>query len=317
MLVVGDVMLDCFLTGSVARISPEAPVPVLKLERESYMPGGAANVARNLTALGAPTLLCAPVGKDRESVRLRRLLKTERVDCRGLFSIADRTTSVKTRVVTKQQQIVRIDQERVQDLDIQGEQTLLEKIRESLARVKGVVVGDYGKGTITDSLLTALKTECRKRQLWLGMDPKPIHRLDLSGLSLLTPNRKEVFELAGLDDRTRNDNPLADDQLCKAVKRLRRRLDPDVLLVTLGELGMLLSQRGKSAVHVPTGSREVFDVSGAGDTAIASFMLAVSTGTNPLEAAVFANRAAGIVIKKRGTSIVTEKEMLDSFLHSR
>jgi len=186
-------------------------------------------------------------------------------------------------------------------------------LEEMIASSAAVIIGDYGKGVVTQPLLETIKTLCRKRGLWLSLDPKPVHLLDLSGLSLITPNRKEAFELARLPDETRNHNPLADANLMKVAERLLNDLKPALLLITLGELGMLLCQRGKSPFHIPTVAQEVFDVSGAGDTVIATFTLAIAAGASPLEAAILSNHAAGIVVGKVGTATVTPEELLASF----
>ncbi|MHB9009005.1 MAG: bifunctional heptose 7-phosphate kinase/heptose 1-phosphate adenyltransferase, partial [Limisphaerales bacterium] len=175
-----------------------------------------------------------------------------------------------------------------------------------------VIVGDYGKGVVSQELLDGLKQRCRARGVWLSVDPKPVHQLDLSGLSLITPNRKEAFELAGVDDGNRAADPLKDAALLRVVERLLARLKPAVLLVTLGEQGMLLCQNRQPVVHIPTVAREVFDVSGAGDTVIASFTLAIAAGASPLEAADFSNHAAGVVVGKVGTATVTPDELLAS-----
>ncbi|HTQ49130.1 MAG TPA: PfkB family carbohydrate kinase, partial [Candidatus Acidoferrales bacterium] len=176
-----------------------------------------------------------------------------------------------------------------------------------------VIVGDYGKGVVTQPLLNELKALCRARGVWLSFDPKPVHRLNLAGLSLITPNRKEAFELVNLTDETRCPNPLADRNLMLAAERLLNELRPAVLLVTLGESGMLLCQRGQQPVHIPTVAQEVFDVSGAGDTVIATFTLGIVAGASPLEAARLANHAAGIVVGKVGTATTTTDELLNSF----
>src|SRR5439155_17209246 len=169
------------------------------------------------------------------------------------------------------------------------------------------------KGVITQPLVDALRYFCHQRGVWLSLDPKPVHNLNLAGLSLITPNRKETFELAGLDDNTRQTDPLQDAKLLAAVEKLLQELHPALLLVTLGEQGMLLCQRNKKPFHIPTFAREVFDVSGAGDTVIATFTLAVAAGASPLEAAIISNHAAGIVVGKVGTATVTPDELLESF----
>ncbi len=312
-LVVGDVMLDQFIWGSVARISPEAPVPVVDFERESFMPGGAANVARNLTALNVPTEIFGAVGHDDAAHRLEKLLIEQKIGCSGLVANPARHTSVKTRIVAHKQQVVRIDRETRDGLDAKLTSHLLAGLKAKLPRVAAIIVGDYGKGVVTQPLLNEIKTLCRVRGIWLSFDPKPVHNLNLSGLSLITPNRKEAFELANLPDETRHANPLADKNLMLVAERLLNELRPAVLLITLGEQGMLLCQRGQKPFHIPTVAQEVFDVSGAGDTVIATFTLAVAAGASPLEAAILSNHAAGIVVGKVGTATTSPEELLQSF----
>ena len=312
-LVLGDVMLDQFIWGSVSRISPEAPVPVVDFKRESFMPGGAANVARNLTALAIPTELFGTVGCDTAATELKRLLAEQQVGCGGLVPCQTRPTSMKTRIVAHQQQVVRIDRENRDSLDETLTRRMLGLLRKQLPRAAAVIVGDYGKGVVTQPLLNELKALCRERGVWLSLDPKPVHNLNLSGLSLITPNRKEAFELANLDDDTRNEDPLADANLMRVAERLLKELRPAVLLITLGELGMLLCQRGQQPFHIPTLAQEVFDVSGAGDTVIATFTLAIAAGASPIEAAVLSNHAAGIVVGKVGTATTSPDELLASF----
>ena len=312
-LVVGDVMLDQFIWGRVSRISPEAPVPVVEFERESFMPGGAANVARNLTALGVRTELLGAVGRDSAANQLKTLLAADSVGCRGLLPVRGRLTTKKTRVIAHRQQVARVDRETRGDLDIRSTRKLLAQIERDLPQTGAVIVGDYGKGTVTEALLDGIKQICRARGVWLSVDPKPVHHLDLAGLSLITPNRKEAFEMAGVPDTSRSADPLADIGLQRAVEKLLRELAPALLLITLGEQGMLLCQRGQGPFHIPTVAREVFDVSGAGDTVIASFTLAIAAGASPVEAAIFSNHAAGVVVGKLGTAAVTPEEVLASF----
>jgi D-beta-D-heptose 7-phosphate kinase/D-beta-D-heptose 1-phosphate adenosyltransferase len=277
------------------------------------MPGGAANVARNLTALNVKTDLFGVTGRDHAADQLKRLLKAQRIGCSGVLGSPARATSLKTRIVAHKQQVVRIDRETRDHLHSSVLRPLLARVKAALNAADAVVVGDYGKGVVTQPLLEELKTLCRERGVWLSLDPKPVHHLNLAGLSLITPNRKEAFELARLPDETRNSNPLTDTNLMLAAGRLLNELRPAVLLITLGELGMLLCQRGCKPFHIPTVAQEVFDVSGAGDTVIATFTLAIAAGAGPLEAAIIANHAAGIVVGKIGTATVSPEELLASF----
>jgi D-glycero-beta-D-manno-heptose-7-phosphate kinase len=315
-LVVGDVMLDQFIWGGVSRISPEAPVPVVEFQRESFMPGGAANVARNLVSLATPTELFGAIGNDDAGHELKKLLAGQSIGCTGLIKSAARHTSIKTRIVAHQQQVVRIDRETRDGLDGKLTGRLIAALKLKLSKADAVIVGDYGKGVVTQPLLNEIKALCRRRGIWLSLDPKPVHNLNLSSLSLITPNRKEAFELANLPDETKNANPFADQNLMLVADRLLNELRPALLLITLGELGMLLCQRGQKPFHIPTVAQEVFDVSGAGDTVIATFTLAVAAGASPMEAAILSNHAAGIVVGKVGTATTTPEELLKSFNHA-
>jgi rfaE bifunctional protein kinase chain/domain len=312
-LVLGDVMLDQFIWGGVSRISPEAPVPVVDFERESFMPGGAANVARNLVSLDVSTEIFGAIGNDPAAEQLKKLLAEQKIGCEGLVANSSRHTSVKTRVVAHKQQIVRIDRETRDGLDGKLSAELLDAVKSNLKSADAVIVGDYGKGVVTQPLLNQIKSLCRERGVWLSFDPKPVHHLNLSNLSLITPNRKEAFELANLPDETKNTNPFADKNLMLLAERLLNELRPAVLLITLGELGMLLCQRGQKPFHIPTVAQEVFDVSGAGDTVIATFTLAIAAGASPIEAAILSNHAAGIVVGKIGTATTTPEELLKNF----
>ncbi|MBV8586135.1 MAG: carbohydrate kinase [Verrucomicrobia bacterium] len=309
-IVLGDIMLDEFVWGSVRRISPEAPVPVVHLERESFMPGGAANVARNLGALKIPTELFSIIGKDEAGKKLKDLLSEANVGADGCLQSTNSVTTVKTRIIAHQQQVVRLDRERVQPPDQRAVSRLMRLVKEKLATADALIIGDYGKGIVTQALLDWLKETCRAYGVWLSMDPKPAHTLDLSGVSLLTPNRKEAFELAGVTETAGCTDPLKDRELLGVAQSLLASLQPGVLLITLGERGMLLCENGKQCVHIPTVAKQVFDVSGAGDTVIATFTAAISAGASPTEAAILANCAAGVVVGKVGTATASAQELL-------
>ena len=198
-LVTGDAMLDQFIWGNVDRISPEAPVPVVQFKRESFMAGGAANVARNLTALGCGARMHSVIGRDDAAKKLRTLLKADEVDCQPLITDADRQTSCKTRIIAQRQQVVRVDRETRTDIMPRLAKRLAKSIDTGLAKSNAIVIGDYGKGVITQEYLDELKALGQRHGVCLSLDPKPVHSLNLRGLSLITPNRKEAFELAGID----------------------------------------------------------------------------------------------------------------------
>ncbi|MDB4609801.1 PfkB family carbohydrate kinase [Verrucomicrobia bacterium] len=313
-LVVGDVMLDQFIWGNVSRISPEAPVPVLDFRRENYMPGGAANVARNLTAWDIHTSAYSVIGKDHPGEQLGEQLGQWGVKCSGLIRTRERTTGLKTRIVAQRQQIVRVDREQKDLLNKELTERLIAKVEKALSpKVAAVVLCDYGKGIVTQELLDRMVDLCRDRGIWLSMDPKPVRSLRLHGLSLMTPNRKEAFALVQRTETPGPDNPLEDKALLEVVALLMQRANPAMMLVTLGEHGMLLCRRNQKPFHIPTMAKEVYDVSGAGDTAIAAFTVAVAGGASPIESAIVANHAAGVVVGKVGTAISSVDELLSTF----
>jgi D-glycero-beta-D-manno-heptose-7-phosphate kinase len=311
-LVLGDVMLDHFLWGKVGRISPEAPVPVVEFDRESYIAGGAGNVARNLADLHVATELFGAIGHDESAARLKEVLKHDRIGCNGLLPSKNRTTGVKTRIIAHRQQIVRVDRESRFEIDDATTLRLLAELERGLKSAAAVILCDYAKGVVTQQLVNKVKALCHNRGVWLSVDPKPSHQLNLAGVSLLTPNRKEAFELAALQDDGPARVPAQDKMLLRVADKLLTELKPALLLITLGDQGLLLCQRGEKPFHVPTVAREVFDVSGAGDTVIASFTLAIAAGASPVEAAIFSNYAAGIVVGKVGTATVGPAELLES-----
>jgi D-beta-D-heptose 7-phosphate kinase/D-beta-D-heptose 1-phosphate adenosyltransferase len=312
-VVLGDVILDQFLWGRVVRISPEAPVPVVEFERESFIPGGAANVARNLADLKVRTELFGVAGKDAAADTLRKLLRSNRIGCSGLMGMPDRITSIKTRIVAHQQQVVRVDRELRRDLAGPELKRMIAQIEKALDGADAMILGDYAKGVMTQPLFDAVFDLCRERGIWLSIDPKPSHPLRPAGVSLITPNRKEAFELAGISDGARAANPLQDVNLMRVADKLFADLKPVLLLITLSDQGMLLCQRGQKPFHISTVAREVFDVSGAGDTVIATFTLAIALGASPLEAAIISNHAAGVVVGKVGTATTSIQELTDSF----
>jgi rfaE bifunctional protein kinase chain/domain len=315
-VVVGDVILDHFIWGRSTRISPEAPVPVVDIRSESYMLGGAANVARNLSSLGGRVMIFGTVGHDKSADRLCQLLIDDVINVSGLVRSAKCYTTTKTRIVVGQQQIARLDRETHGILERTVKQTLHRRLGKALARADAVIVADYSKGVITQELLDILRKGCAQK-VWLSLDPKPSHSINLQGLSLLTPNRREAFQLADLPDNSKHQNPSYDTQLLRVAAKLMEALNPKVLLITLSELGLLLCIRGHQPIHIPTAAKQVFDVSGAGDTVIASFTLAIATGASPLEAAQFSNHAAGLVVGKLGTATVTPAELRRSLREAR
>lgn len=302
-LVIGDLILDEFIWGTVDRISPEAPVPVVWTERESAMPGGAANVAGNVRALGGQVELLGVVGADAGGQRLRQELHGRGISSDGLFVDKRRPTTLKTRVVAHHQQVVRIDREKVDRVSGPLLERIVEHARERIPAVDGVIIEDYGKGLIHPGLLRPVVALAKRRRKVITVDPKEEHIAYYRGVTALTPNKKEAAAAAKC--------PISDEaSLLQAGRKILRRLRPETLLITLGEDGMLLlSGNGKAPVHIPTVAREVYDVSGAGDTVIACFTLARAAGANFLEAATLANAAAGVVVGKVGVATCSPAEL--------
>ncbi|NCC57008.1 MAG: carbohydrate kinase [Synergistales bacterium] len=312
-LVLGDLILDRYICGDVKRISPEAPVPIVHFARETTVPGGAANVARNLAQLGAGVIPVGAVGCDESGAGLKHLLEEEQMPVVTILELLDYPTPTKTRILASGQQLLRLDREERLKLPPNARKKIEEDILRLLPEVKAVIIADYNKGILSQELLDFVKDECRRRGVWLSLDPKPSHRLDLSGANLITPNRKEAFELAMLtDEGAAGESPLEDALLREVAQKLLESCAPAHILITLGEHGMMLCRHGKEPIHIPTVAREIYDVSGAGDTVIATMTAALAAGATPEEAAILANHAAGVVVAKVGTATATPSEILQT-----
>jgi D-glycero-beta-D-manno-heptose-7-phosphate kinase len=309
-LVVGDLMLDEFLWGRVSRISPEAPVPVVEVTRESQYPGGAANVARNLREFSANIAVMGLAGTDAAGRRLLELLDAAAIDRAGVFADAAASTTVKTRVIARNQQVVRVDRERPAALDERQLGWAKRYLEETVAEVDGIVVADYGKGFVSQPLADEICRLVRRYEKILTVDPHPHTSLTWHGATAIKPNRLETFLAAGVPNPPAPVESVACDQaLVAAARKLLGLWETGCLLVTLGELGMLLFHGDAAPVHLAARAHEVFDVSGAGDTAIAVFTLGLAAGADPVEAAELANCASGVVVGKVGTATVTPAEL--------
>ena len=310
-LVVGDLMLDRYVYGSVTRISPEAPVPVVKVAKESSMPGGASNVACNVRALGGKAAVAGMIGKDAAGVELRWLLTDSQVDVECAMMFAGAGTIVKERIIAERQQVVRVDFDRATNWSPRQGEKFRALLAVELNRADGVVIEDYGKGAVTQDVVDLILAAAAKRKIPVGLDPKEGHDLEMKGITVATPNRKEAFAIAGMVDPGAKENPLADKALLKAGEILMDKWGAENLAITLGPHGMFLATRGKAPRHVPTRAREVFDVSGAGDTVIAACVTALAAGADFLESVELANIAAGVVVGKLGTASCTPEELLN------
>ncbi len=299
--VVGDVVLDEYVFGDVERVSPEAPVPVVLVQRETQALGGAANVARNAVALGGRIELLGFVGADDAGLRLREGARSLGADPAGLVVVPDRPTTRKTRIVARSQQLLRFDRETQDPPAAREVAALLEGFDKALARCHGVVVEDYAKGTLDDALARELMARSRAAGRPVALDPK--HSLaPYRGAELVKPNLREAEALSGIRVREPAD-------LSRAVAALREQVGAAHVVVTAGARGMTLFEGQAPPREVPTLAREVFDVQGAGDTSIAALALALRAGASLLEAAVIANAAAGVVVGKVGTATAAPEEV--------
>ena len=308
-LCVGDLMLDRFVYGAVDRVSPEAPIPVLRIEREAAMLGGAGNVAANLLALGAGCRFVSVVGDDGAGAEVRHLVASETGTAEGIVVEPGRQTTLKTRFIGGRQQLLRADAETVAPIRVASAGAVLAAARAALGQVGAVVLSDYGKGVLTDALVADLIAAARAAGLPVVVDPKGTDYRRYRGASIVTPNRKELMQATGL--------PADDDSEVEAACRhLIAACGIDAVIATRSERGMSVVTRDGAAVHLPAEAREVFDVSGAGDTAVATLTAALSAGVGLDDAARLANLAAGIVVGKVGTAVVRAPELLAA-LHAQ
>jgi rfaE bifunctional protein kinase chain/domain len=302
-LVVGDLILDEFLWGDVSRISPEAPVPVVWVKKESFMPGGASNVANNLSALGANVRLVGVIGDDERGAILKGSLEQKGVNTAGIITDDSRPTILKTRVVAQHQQVVRIDKESMDPLSPAIVAKLIRYIESIMKDVDAVIIEDYGKGVITPALLSKIVPSAKRHNKIISVDPKEENFKYYRGISVITPNNHEASKAVGFKIKDAA-------TLIKAGQSLLKKLNCKIALITLGEHGMAVFQKAKPMKQIPTVAQEVFDVSGAGDTVIASYTLSLAAGADPIMAAHIANCAAGIVVGKVGIAVVTPDELL-------
>jgi D-beta-D-heptose 7-phosphate kinase/D-beta-D-heptose 1-phosphate adenosyltransferase len=301
-VVLGDLMLDEYLFGAVSRISPEAPVPVVEVSREEFHLGGAANVAWNIAALKGQAFPVGTVGSDRAEKMLRKEFKAKKISELGLVNQSGRPTTIKTRIVASHQQVVRVDREHRQDLSPDSQSRVIARLKKLVPVCDAVLIEDYNKGLITGQVLKAALELCRRHRKIVTVDPKFNHFLDFTGVTLFKPNLLETERALGIKIAGQED-------MLRAGKMLMSRLRAKAVLITAGEKGMYLITDGRTARHIPTTAREVYDVSGAGDTVIAVLTLALAAGASFLEASVLANHAAGVEVSKFGVAAVSPDEL--------
>lgn len=307
-MVIGDLMLDLYVWGKVERISPEAPVQVLKVESEEHRPGGAANVAGNLAAMGADVLCCGVIGADADGRLLCRLLRNGNIDTSGILKDANRPTTVKTRMIAHSQQLLRVDKEKARGLDRSLQAKVLSHVRERLSDCAAVLFSDYGKGTIPDELVGEILSACRKRGKMILIDPALRRDIRLyAGCTVLKPNRSEAAAASGIE--------ISDEATVQAAAaKLLKIAKPHNLVITQGSGGMTVFRKMRPPVHVPALERPVFDVTGAGDTVLSLLGYVLSGGGTIEEAAEIANIAAGIVVGKVGAAPVAKSEIVRELL---
>jgi len=301
-LILGDIMLDEYLFGRVDRISPEAPVPVVEIQSDKLLLGGAANVASNIRALGDEPILLGVVGEDEASVKLSQLLKQHNISDQFCVHDRSRQTTIKTRIIAHSQQIVRADRENRHELSTEIEKRAFAQFMAVSDQIKAVIISDYGKGVITLSMLEKVMQVCQDKGIFVGVDPKETHFHNYKKVSVITPNHHEAGFAYGRRIVTEAD-------LIEVGNGLLKQLEARSILITRGPDGMSLFQVGEEPTHIPTFARKVFDVTGAGDTVIATFVAAICAGANLAEAAVFSNAGAGITVGEVGTATVTAAQL--------
>ncbi len=312
-LVIGDLMLDEFVWGKVGRISPEAPVPVVEVTGESFYPGGAANVARNLREFVDRVSVIGMTGKDHSGEQLRELLAEQKIDIVNSVEDKNFRTIVKTRIIARHQQVVRVDRERIVGPSSRQIAKVVGAVQKNLSKIDAIIFEDYGKGFLTGKLVSQIAHHTRAPAKLVAADPNSRNLIDWRGMTVVKPNRTEAFLAAGIPWRDLDESPEKDVDLVRAGTILLEKWETKYILITLGEQGMMLFQRDEPPHHIPTKARQVFDVSGAGDTAIALFTLALACDATPAEAAEIANYGSAVVIGKLGTATVTRDELFASF----
>lgn len=308
-LVIGDLMVDQYIWGKVRRISPEAPVPVVEVTQENFLLGGAANVAHNVHSLGGKVFIAGTVGQDETGKMLINMLAEKGFNAEGIIIDGSRPTTVKTRVLAHSQQVVRFDREEKSDIGRSTMSLLIEYIKSCLPEIKGIIISDYCKGLITKALIRQINTLATSR-IFVAVDPKIGHFDYYRGVDLITPNLNEASFGSGIDIRD-------DESLTAAGRILLRKLQCRAIIITKGEEGMTLFEKNGKVTPIPTCAREVYDVSGAGDTVIAALTLSHSAGIPLKKAADIANHAAGVVVGKIGTAVATPEEIAKSMKECR
>jgi len=300
--VIGDLMLDVYIWGKVARISPEAPVPVVEVQEESYRFGGAANVGMNIKSLGGTPILIGVIGYDREGTIIDALMEENDFDKDGIIYDDERPTTVKTRIIAHSQHVVRIDKEDKRNISEETEAKILNFLKENYSKIDAIILEDYNKGVLTKNLIHQVIEFARNNNIIITVDPKFDNFFEYKNVTVFKPNRKETEDAFGIKLDT-------EERIIEACKKLKEKLNPEFLLLTRGEKGMTLFGKDNSIRTIPTRARKVADVSGAGDTVIATLTMALAAGADIEEAATIANLAAGLVCEEVGV-VPIDRELL-------
>ena len=309
-LVLGDIMLDEFIWGEVSRISPEAPVPVVNVTSESFCLGGATNVVNNIFSLGGNVYVCGIVGDDENGEKLINSIMNMGIDVAGIIIEKGRPTSVKTRVIANNQQVVRYDREDSSEINQKSMQEIISYLRTNLDSIDAIIISDYGKGIVSEQLIQEIRILIGSNDKIISVDPNVSHFSYYEGVTVITPNNIEASKAAGIEIKD-------EETLLRVGEVLLNRLACKLLLITRGEDGMTLFEKGGDITHIPTLAREVYDVTGAGDTVISALTLALTAGATLKEASAIANYAAGIVVGEVGTAAVTVEKLKDSIKSNR
>ena len=307
-LVIGDLIVDRYIWGRVSRISPEAPVPIVEVTNENFLLGGAANVANNIVSLGGHATIVGVGGYDRGGEILRKMLDDKGIRHEGIFW-SSRPTTVKTRVIAHSQQVVRFDREDKVRVDGKVLKGLLDFVLNEIAGHDAVIISDYKKGVVSSELIQEVLKQARPKKIFVSVDPKVGHFHCYKNVSLITPNVVEASSAAGVEIKD-------EETLLAAGRSLLKKISCDAVLITRGEQGMSLFRKDK-VVHIPTVAKNVYDVTGAGDTVIAAFTLSYTAGGSMEESAVIANHAAGVVVGEVGTAVITTDQLRKSLSINR
>lgn len=306
-LVIGDIIADHYIWGKVDRISPEAPVPIVDVQRESYMPGGASNVANNILSLKGKVRICGVVGNDEMGRWVTHALRSQGVETGGIIVEDKRPTTKKTRVIAHNQHVVRFDHECRGEISSHSQDIIIEYIESCLGDIGALVLSDYAKGVVTRHLVKKVLELSADNNIYTVVDPKMKHFDYYTGATIITPNTAEASAASGI-------HIYNEESLCKAGDILLKQSDSAAMLITRGEHGLSLFEKGGAITHIPAVAREVYDVTGAGDTVVSALALSIATGANLREAARIANYAAGIVVGIVGTAAVKQEQLMATLI---